>query len=405
MKILLIHNTYQQAGGEDVVFEQERRLLQQHGHQVETYQRSNHEIEQFSRFEKLALVTRIVSAEDSRRDVGAVLASFRPDVAHVHNTFLMISPSVYDACAEAGVPVLQTLQNYRLLCPAALMFREGHVCEECADHSLLRGVWHGCYRNSRLSTAAVAFMLKAHRERRTWQDKVAGYVVATEFARQKFIAGGLPAHKVYVKPNFVDPDPGARSGPGGYALFVGRLSPEKGLRTLLDAWRRLKKPVPLVIAGDGPLRTSLESEVEASGLSHITFRGQLNASEAREAMKNAAFLVLPSLWYEGFPMVMVESLACGTPVVGSRLGAMEEVIADGRSGLHFKPGDGTDLAAKCEWAWNHPAEMEAMGRQARCQFEELYGPERNYRLLMSIYRVAIQTSSGNRGQGRAIYVA
>jgi glycosyltransferase involved in cell wall biosynthesis len=405
MKILLIHNTYQQPGGEDVVFEQERRLLQQHGHEIVTYQRSNHEIEQLSMFERIALVTRIIAADDSKQQVWKILEMFQPDLVHAHNTFMMISPSVYEACGEAHVPVLQTLQNYRLLCPAALLFRDGHVCEECSEHGLTRSVWHGCYRDSRPTTAAVALMLKTHRERRTWTDAVTGYVVATEFARQKFIHGGLPAEKIFVKPNFVDPDPGERSQPGDYALFVGRLSPEKGVSTLLAAWSRLGPSIPLVIAGDGPLRPRLEAEVAKNNLRQVSFRGRLNPSETRAAMKQARFLVLPSLWYEGFPMVMAESLACGTPVLGSRLGAIEEIITDGRTGLHFTPGDPTDLGEKTEWAWNHPSELTAMGREARRDYESRYTSEMNYSLLMAIYQQVIKAHSEADGRSQPIHVA
>jgi glycosyltransferase involved in cell wall biosynthesis len=406
MKILLVHNTYQQPGGEDVVFEQECRLLRQHGHEVVTYCRSNHEIEQLSMFERAALVTRMISADDSKDDIRKILDAFQPDIVHAHNTFMMISPSVYEACGEAHVPVLQTLQNYRLLCPAALLFRDGHVCEECTAHGLLRSIWHGCYRGSRPTTAAVAVMLKTHRKRRTWTDAVTGYVVATEFARQKFIDGGLPAEKIYVKPNFVDPDPGERSAPGDYALFDVRLSAEKGLSTLLDAWRRLGTSIPLVIAGDGPLRADLEAGAAKSNLRQLTFRGRLDANQTRAAMKQARFLVLPSLWYEGFPMVMAESLACGTPVVGSRLGAMQEIITDGRTGLHFTTGDPVDLTEKVEWAWNHPTELAAMGREARRDYEALYTPEVNYSLLMSIYEQVIKTlSEAGQDRSESIHVA
>src|SRR5712692_6348337 len=373
MKILLIHNTYQQSGGEDVVFEQERRLLQQHGHEIVTYQRSNHEIEQLSMFERIALVTRIIAADDSKQQVWKILEMFQPDLVHAHNTFMMISPSVYEACGEAHVPVLQTLQNYRLLCPAALLFRDGHVCEECSEHGLTRSVWHGCYRDSRPTTAAVALMLKTHRERRTWTDAVTGYVVATEFARQKFIHGGLP--------------------------------PEKGVSTLLAAWSRLGPSIPLVIAGDGPLRPRLEAEVAKNNLRQVSFRGRLNPSETRAAMKQARFLVLPSLWYEGFPMVMAESLACGTPVLGSRLGAIEEIITDGRTGLHFTPGDPTDLGEKVEWAWNHPSELTAMGREARRDYESRYTSEMNYSLLMAIYQQVIKAHSEADGRSQPIHVA
>ena len=400
MKILLVHNTYQQPGGEDVVFEQERRLLQQHGHHVETYLRSNHEIEQFSMFKRAGLLSRIISADDSKLEIQKILASFQPDLVHAHNTFMMVSPSVYQACGEAQIPVLQTLQNYRLLCPAALLFRDGHVCEECTTHGLLRSVWHGCYRNSRPETAAVAAMLQTHRKRRTWTDAVTGFIAATEFGRQKFIEGGLPAEKIYVKPNCVEPDPGERNTPGDYALFVGRLSPEKGLSTLLGAWGQLGASIPLVIAGDGPLRARLESEASENNLRNVTFRGRLDANQTRAAMKQARFLVLPSLWYEGFPLVMAESLACGTPVIGSRLGAMQEVITDGRTGLHFTTGDSADLAEKVDWAWSHPSELIAMGHEARRDYEALYTPEVNYSLLMSIYEQALRTRPETGGQRR-----
>lgn len=405
MKILLVHNTYRQSGGEDVVFEQERHLLEQKGHEVVTYQRSNQEIDQFSPLERLALITSIISATDSKQEIAKILETFRPDLVHVHNTFMMISPSVYEACGEARVPVLQTLQNYRILCPKAQLFRDGKVCEECTEHSLIRSVWHGCYRSSRAASAAVAFMLKTHRERRTWTDAVTGYVVATEFARKKFIAGGLPARKIYVKPNFLDPDPGERVSPGHYALFVGRLSPEKGLSTLLAGWSRLSTTIPLVIAGEGPLRPALEAEVARKKLQQVTFRGQLSASETREAMKQAGFLVLPSLWFEGFPMVMVESLACGTPVLGSRLGAMEEIIADGRTGLHFTPGDSADLAQKAEWAWNHPVQLATMGREARRDYETLYTADTNYSHLMAIYQNALKIPSIAGREDQPIHVA
>jgi len=406
MKVLLIHNSYQQPGGEDVVFAQECQLLESRGHQVLTYQRSNHEIEQLSAFHRLAQVKRITSAEDSKRDVRALLQAHKPDLVHVHNTFVMISPSIYEECWEAQVPVVQTLQNYRLLCPGALFFRDGHVCEECTSHGLFRSVWHGCYRDSRTSTAAVALMLKTHRERRTWSDLVSGYVVSTEFARKKFIDGGLPAGKMYVKPNFVEPDPGERSGGGDYALFAGRLSPEKGVLTLLEGWNQLASPVPLMIVGDGPLRSQLEAEVVKKKLGQVTFRGRLNLSDTRDAMKRAAFLILPSLWYEGFPMVMAESFANGTPVLGSRLGAMQEVVADGRTGLHFTPGDPSDLAEKVDWAWNHPTELAAMGREARLEYKTRYTPDVNYSQLMAIYQqvlsAAPKTSIRNEDEDAAL---
>jgi glycosyltransferase involved in cell wall biosynthesis len=389
MKILIVHNAYQEAGGEDVVFEQERRLLARHGHRVVTYERSNHELEAYSNFQRVGMLHRIISASDSKREVREILRTESPDMVHVHNTFMMVSPSIFEVCHEEGVPVLQTLHNYRLLCPAAIFYRDGHVCEECCEHGLLRSIWHGCYRDSRAASAAVALMLQVHRTQRTWQESVDGYVALTEFSRQKFIEGGLPADKIHVKPNFVHPDPGERSTAGDYALFAGRLSEGKGVSTLLAAWELIPRSIPLVVIGDGPLRAMLEAGVRQKNLSHVMFRGRLNVTETRAAMKQAAFLVVPSVWYETFSLNIAEAFACGTPVLCSRLGAMRENVADYRTGLHFTAGDAEDLARKVEWAWTHPTDLALMGREARREYENRFTAEKNYTRLMEIYQQTV----------------
>jgi glycosyltransferase involved in cell wall biosynthesis len=389
MKILIVHNEYQESGGEDVVFEQERRLLARNGHQVVTYERSNHELEAYSNLQRVGMLKQIISATDSKREIREILRAERPHLVHVHNIFMMVSPSVYKVCQEEGVPVVQTLHNYRLLCPAAIFYRDGHVCEECCEHGLLRSVCHGCFRDSRAATAAIALMLQVHRTKRTWQDSVNGYVALTEFARQKFIRGGLPANKIHVKPNFVHPDPGERSAAGDYALFAGRLSEGKGVSTLLAAWNLLASSIPLLVIGDGPLRPMLEAEARRKNMQRVAFRGHLDVTETRAAMKRAAFLIVPSVWYETFSLNIAEAFACGTPVICSRLGAMQENVADHRTGLHFTAGDAEDLARKIEWAWTHPSELALMGREARREYENRFTPERNYTRLMEIYQRAV----------------
>jgi glycosyltransferase involved in cell wall biosynthesis len=389
MRILIVHNAYQEAGGEDVVFEQERRLLSRNGHHVVTYERSNHELDAYSNLQRVGMLKQIISADDSKCEIGEILRTEKPDLAHVHNTFMMVSPSVYEVCREEGVPVIQTLHNYRLLCPAAILYRDGHVCEECSDHGLLRSICHGCYRDSRAATAAVALMLQVHRAQRTWQDSVDGYVALTEFSRQKFIEGGLPSSKIHVKPNFVHPDPGERTVAGDYAIFAGRLSEGKGIQTLLEAWELLASSIPLVVVGDGPLRAALEEETKQKNMKHVTFRGRLDVTETRMAMKRAAFLIVPSVWYETFSLNIAEAFACGTPVICSRLGAMEENVADHRTGLHFTAGDAKDLAQKVEWAWTHPGELALMGKEARREYENRFTPEKNYARLMEIYEQTV----------------
>jgi glycosyltransferase involved in cell wall biosynthesis len=390
MKILYIYNLYQQPGGENHYVESEPRLMKGRGHAVVIYNRDNSEIRDFSWWRKGALLWQASWSRQSFREVRSLIRRERPDVAHVHNTLTLVTPSVYYACREEGVPVVQTLHNYRLLCPAATFLRDGKVCEACLGRSVpWPGVVHACYRDSRAATAAVAAMLAVHRAMGTWREKVDVYVALTEFARRKFIEGGLPAERIVVKPNFVAPDPGPKQGPGEYAVYVGRLAEEKGLRVLLGAWGRLSETIPLRIAGDGPLKEELAKEIGAKELRGVEMPGQVSPEEIVTLMRGARFLVFPSVWFEGFPLTIAEAFACGVPVIASRLGSMAEIVTDGRTGLHFTPGDTDDLAAKVDWAWSHPEAMSEMGRAARAEYEAKYTAERNYHLLMDIYQRAM----------------
>ncbi len=367
------------------MFEQERALLEQAGHKTIAYERSNHEINTA----KLALLGSTIWASGSKRDFADLLRRERPDLVHVHNTFFVISPSIYSACREADVPVVQTLHNYRLLCPAAEFARAGKICEECVEHGVWRSVQYGCYHESKSATAAMAMTLTVHRALGTWRDGIGRYIATSRFAREKFLAGGLPAGKVSVKPNFVSPDPGPGMGERTFALFVGRLPRVKGLPTLLAAWERLNGRVPLHIIGDGPERAELEEEARRRNLSNVIFRGRLPNAETIAAMQSARFLVFPSEWYENFPVTIAEAFACGTPVLCSRLGSMQEIVEDGWTGLHFNAGDPEDLSQKADYAWNHPGEMARMGEHARHEFEAKYTARNNYLQLMSIYESAI----------------
>lgn len=386
MKILLVHNAYQEPGGEDIAFESERNLLESAGHQVVVYRRTNSETKNYPGLKRIALVTRIIWAKDAQQEIAELLKREKPQLAHIHNTFMMVSPSVYSACQEAGVPVVQTLHNYRLLCPGGNLFRGGHVCGECIEHGLWRGVRHACYRDSRPATISVALMLTLNRYCGTWKEMVNGYIALTNFARQKFIDGGLPADRINVKPNFVFSDPGERIGSGEYGLFVGRFSPEKGLRTLMASWEHLDSRLPLRLVGDGPLRAEFEADAARRGLTNVHFSGRLARNQVWEAIKGAKFVILPSECYENFPVTVAEAFACGTPVICSRHGAMEEIVTDARTGLHFTPGSSEDLTQKIDWALSQPRRLAAMGKEARREYKSQYTSERNYSLLMDIYR-------------------
>ncbi len=391
MKILLVHNSYQQPGGEDVVFEQEHKMLERGGHTILTYRRSNWEVAGYSGLRRLELLGRAVWARDARQDFTRLLNEEKPDLVHVHNTFVMISPSIYSACQQAGVPVVQTLHNYRLFCPAATFFRDGHVCEDCVQHGLLQSVKHSCYRHSRTATGAMALVLTVHRQQKTWTRNINCYIALSQFSRGRFVTSGLPAEKIFVKPNFVHPDPGPPvCDQGDYALFVGRLSPEKRVSTVLAAWERLHNRVPLVVIGGGPERTELEKHAFNLGLSSVSFCGQVSREQTIAAMHHARFLVFSSEWYENFPVTIAESFACGVPVLCSGLGAMQEIVEHECTGLHFTPGDPGDLAEKADWAWNHPDRMNEMGKAARQDYEAKYTAEKNYPQLIEIYHRAIE---------------
>lgn len=385
MRVLFLHNQYQQAGGEDQVFAAESELLEARGHQVLRYTAHNDRVAKMSR---RALARTTLWNTEAYRELRELIRKERPHVAHFHNTFPLISPAAYYAARAEGVPVVQTLHNYRLLCLNSLLYREGRVCEECLGSAVpWKGVAHACYREDRKASGAVATMLITHRALGTWRKAVDAYAVFTEFAREKFVQGGLPEKKLMVKPNFVDPDPGMGEGKGGYALFVGRLSQEKGVDTLLAAWERLGEKVPLKIVGDGPLAPRV---AEAAGrLKGVAWLGRQPRERVLALMKDAWALIFPSGCYEGFPVVLAEAYAAGLPVIACDLGSMSSLVDHGRTGLHFRPGDPPDLATQVEWASTHPVEMEQMRREARSEFETKYTAERNYEALMGIYQTVL----------------
>ncbi len=381
MKILSVHNSYQKPGGEDQVFAQEADLLRAHGHEVLLYQASN---DQVTGVNPLVLLGNTVWNRQIHQELRDLLRRERPDIMHVHNTFPVISPAAYYAANAEGVPVVQTLHNYRLLCPAATFFREGKVCEDCLSKSVpWPGVAHGCYRGSRGATAAAAAMLATHNYKQTWSKAVAAYIALTDFARDKFIQGGFPAEKIVVKPNYLQADPGVGEGKGNYALFVGRLTPEKGIDTLLAAWRQIGTDLPLQIAGDGPM--AAEVEKASAEMPSVTWLKWLPRAEILQRMKDASVLILPSTWYEGFPMIIGEAFAVGLPVIASDLGSMASIVDHQRTGLHFQAGDANDLVDKVRWFRANPAMASRMRGHARHEYEARYTAETNYRQMLDIY--------------------
>ena len=381
-------------------------MLNMAGHTVASHFRSNLDITTQSLVQKTRLGASTIWSVESYRALRTIIRRERPDVAHFHNTFPLISPAAYSACHEAGVPVVQSLHNYRLLCPGANLLREGRPCEDCVGKWFAwPGVLHGCYRESRAMTGVVAAMVALHRELDTWQEHVNFFIAPSEFARQKFIQGGLPAEKIAVKPHFVYPDPGGRISHGEFAIYIGRLSEEKGLQKLMEAWKLAGVRLPLRIVGDGPLRKNLQLERDRLGLLSVHFDGQLESHRVLSILKAARFLVLPSNCYEVFSMAIAEAFACGVPAIASRHGAIAEIVEDGSTGLLFDPSDSKDLAAKMDWACRNPVPLAEMGRAARARYLSKFTAERNLPQLVSIYECAGAKRSFQVSQERNSTVA
>lgn len=384
MKILILHNTYQQRGGEDAAVEAESALLGAARHEVRVEVVSNHGISGFA----ARTSTFLRAPYDAARKgwLADLIGDARPDVVHIHNFFPLLTPAIHETAAEMGLPVVQTLHNYRLVCANAQLLRGGSICEKCLAGNRIWGVVHRCYRGSLPGSLAVMRMQDRAIRTGAWHKHVHRFIALTEFSRSKFIAGGLPANRMAVKPNFVAREMPLAAQRRG-ALFVGRLSPEKGAETLVRAWRGLPS-IPLTVVGGGPELGKLPAIAPAN----VTFTGAQTPEQVAGHMAGAQALIVPSIWYEGFPMTVAEAFAAGLPVIASDIGSLGEIIVSGRSGLHFTPGDADSLAAIVKTLFADPAALQRLGAGARASYEAHYTPMANLAQLERIYAEAIETA-------------
>lgn len=393
VRILLVHNRYKQPGGEDGVLRAEASLLQKHLHQVELFEADNDAIE--GPLHSLATAFTCIWSPKSRRKFVDHLNRFEPDIVHIHNFFPTISPAVHHAAHARGIPVIQTLHNYRLICPASTMLRNGRICEKCTHESYpVSAVRYGCYRKSHTASAALANMLVFHRAIGTWTKAVSRFIALSEFSRRTFVKAGLPEERIAVKSNFLADDPGQGTGKGKYILFAGRLVEEKGIACLLEAWKMVRSDMRLIIVGDGDLAPRVREF--ATRNPSVEWLGFKSRSEILSLMGDAYALVFPSVWYEAFPLVLAESLAKGLPVISSNIGSMPEIITHRKTGMLFTPGSPLDLAITLQWAIDHPSEIQNMRALARREFESKYTAERNYRQLLKIYEEAMPSLADSR---------
>ena len=397
-RILQIHTRYRQPGGEDGVVEAERRLLEEAGISVHQLLFDNASVpDPHGPAGNLRLALTAIWSRGAERDVRRAFRTQRPDVVHVHNTFVAASPSVYRAVPRRSV--VQTLHNYRFVCPVATAFRDGRPCTDCVGRSIAwPAVVHACVGHSRARSAAAAATTAVHRAIGTFDRGIGAYIALTGFQRALMIEGGLPADRIRVIPNFHEPDPGStdparRDGAREAVLYVGRLAAEKGVEVLLAAAAR--QPGLVRIAGDGPLAAEVRRAADAGSVEYL---GPISAAAVRAELPNALALVVPSIWFEGFPLVVLEAYAAGTPVIASRLGSLGEIVEDGTTGLLVAPNDPAALGERIRWATDHPADLAALGAGARQDYLDRYRGSSHLAALLETYEAV--ASNGGAGAVR-----
>jgi glycosyltransferase involved in cell wall biosynthesis len=382
MKILIGHNYYQQAGGEDAVFHAQIDLFRNFGHEMVVYKRHNNEIDQ-----NLALkISHAFSLRFSKRsyqEVKQLIYAHHPSVAHFHNLFFMMTPSVLYACKDQGIPTIISLHNFRLMCINALFYRDGHPCEDCVTGSDFSGIQHKCYHHSLISSVLVTDRNRYHWKKKTWENCVDRFLVATQFTKDKYTQAGINPDKISVVPPFVSQPNNSSTQPKKYAFYSGRLSHEKGISFLVKAWANIK--FPLYIAGAGPEQIGIEKYIKEHQLNHIHMVGFLEKENYAQMLAGAKFLVVPSVCYENFPRVIAEAYSHGIPVLASRLGTMEQVVEEGNTGFLFTPENISSLIENVDKILSDERKYQELCRGAQNVYELKYTPQRHYQNLMEIY--------------------
>ncbi len=383
MKILMVHDFYQKFGGEDAVALAEKQLLEDRGARLLFYERRNVEVNDYGLSEKMAFPIHTVYSRRTKREVTDIAKQFQPDFAYVHNVFPLISPSLYHTLHSVKIPMLQVLHDFRLFCPNGWFYTQNQICERCKFGNYTHAVRYRCFQDSYSLTALYSLTLGLNRMAGVL-GKIDAIICLTEFSRQKLLEIGIQERKLYIKPNFIDVS-GISASPseGSYALYLGRLSSEKGLWTLVHGFEQLRG-VKLKIMGTGPLESNLREYIEERGIKNIELLGFKQGAEKWQILRDSLFVVVPSEWYETFCMAALEAFAAGKPVVASNLGSLPFVIEDGKSGILFEPGNVDDLVEKVSYFLAHPSEIATMGLHARGLAETKYSPDRSYQTLLDI---------------------
>ena len=392
MKVLLVHNSYQQKGGEDSVFEAEYELLKNHGNQVKKFVFDNNDIKSFK--DKIFVSFKAIYNPNSKELFKNAIRQFRPDIIHVHNLFYLASPSILYEANRQNIPVVLTLHNYRLICAGALLLRNAKPCELCTKMIFpVYGIINRCYQNSLTKTTQIALTTSIHKILGTWKNRIQKFIVLTEFSKSIFLQSSLKPKntQIEVKPNFVqDYGTGEFNNRKDFFLFVGRLSVEKGIEILLKGFDH--SGFKLEIIGDGPLKKNVEKHCQENDTS--TYWGFQSKAFIMSKLKTCLALVFPSIWYEGMPITILEAFSTGTPIIASDIGNINAIVQNGYNGFHFKTGDPAALNQKLKEVRGHK-ELQIYAENARKTYDSHYSPEKNYELLMDIYQKLLDVDKEN----------
>lgn len=392
MRVLQVHNRYKVTGGEWTVVNQEYELLNRH-HQVDQLIVENRERLR-SLGSRLKLIFNTHYNRGSREMVRSRLRELSPDIMHVHNFFPILTPSIFDAAREEGVPSVLSLHNFRLIHPNGLMYHKGKIDTRSVTGSAYRCVMDGVYRDSAFQTAVSAHMIEYHRKRGTWNRVPSVFIALSDFSRSKFVEGGLPEERIFVKPNFIEdplkkmPELSKGKKRGKSFLFVGRISQEKGIEDLVRCWMEKEIETELLIAGDGPLRQALEAK--SRGVKSIRWLGHIDQKEILKRLSESRALIFPTKCFEGQPLILLEAMSVGCPVITSRIGNPKNLIDDGRNGLHYKTGSIDELFSRVRMLSEYEEQARRMGRNARETYLEKYTPEANETRMTEIYAKAYE---------------
>ncbi|MBO3699734.1 glycosyltransferase family 4 protein [Roseivirga sp. E12] len=375
MRILQVHNIYIGKTGEEAVVNEEKKILEENGHQVIQYIKNNSDINDSSKLAKAKLLLSLTSSKTVALEFEELLNTECPDICHVHNTFPLITPVIYQVCKRLNVPVVQTLHNYKMICTNSLLFRDGKVCEQCLNKNLYNSIKFKCYRNSHLATAAQAHVIQYHRKKGTWDNLIDKYICLTEFQRDKLVSGGLKREQTVVKPNFLSYE-GRNIQREDFFLFVGRLNDSKGLQDLLHLFRHNKSSQFILIGkSDNP-----EVFREFDNVTHL---GERDREDVLEYMSRCKAVIFPSIYYEGMPIVILEAFAHKKTVITRNTGAMSTMIGDGFNGLKYEQI--TELVEKVEHLQHDDKLAEQLGNNAFQDYCNKYSKERGYENLLKVY--------------------